>query len=305
MRVAVVLGAGGVSGWAYHLGACAALEDAGHGLPRASRVVATSAGAAIAGAVLGGVDPRDDLAAVLRPPSAEDRAGFRRELRDARAARGWRDWLPAAPHLLRAAVTAPWRPGVAWAGLAPEGLFHTDSLTRIAGLDGHERWPTALRVTAVSLHDGRRVVLGRPPTDVAVADAVAASQAVPLAFTPREVAGERLVDGAVWSATHLDLVDPPDDPVPGGAPHLVVVVAPLSRPGPSPGRLLARRALATELSARPAAAPPVVVVTPDEHFDELADGYPRRVDDPLAVGRRIWEEGRRAVAAALERHPAA
>lgn len=264
--VALVLGAGGVAGWALHMGAAAALAEAGLPLQRLDRVVGTSAGAAIAAAVLGGVDPVHEQDRVLRPPSDEEQARYREQARE--AVRG-RSWLPAAPALVGAALRGRVGPGVGWAGLAPAGVFPTGSLARLDGLDGHDGWDGRLWIPAVRLGDGARVVFGRDRTDVPVADAVAASQAVPLLFQPHRIDGERFVDGAVWSSTHLDLLA--DDP-----PDVALVLAPMCRPGRSPGRLLSRSALRREVAALAGSGTLVAAVRPGADFDERFAGFPRR-----------------------------
>lgn len=277
----MVLGAGGVSGWALHMGAAAELARRGLALDAVERVVGTSAGAAIAAAVLGGVDPVEQVDRVLRPPSDEEQQRYRRELV---AANRSRSWAPAAPRLLLAAVRGRVGPGVAWAGLAPAGLFPTRSLTTLDGLDGHDGWPARLWVPAVRLGDGARVVFGRDRTDVTVPDAVAASQAVPLMFRPHEVDGERFVDGAVWSSTHLDLLV--DDP-----PDLAVVLAPMCRPGGGPGRRLARAAWRREVAALRGSGVVVAAARPGPGFDDRYGGFPRRRpelrDELVDLGARL------------------
>jgi predicted acylesterase/phospholipase RssA len=76
------------------------------------------------------------------------------------------------------------------------------------GEEAAARWPT--RPTAVVAYDIRRstrVPFGTEtaPT-VGIADAVAASSAVPLVFTPYQIDDGLYVDGGVVSGTHADLV---------------------------------------------------------------------------------------------------
>jgi len=55
--------------------------------------------------------------------------------------------------------------------------------------------------------NGRRVAFGRedaPPADLA--DAVAASCAIPGFYKPVEIAGRRYVDGGLWSTSNLDIL---------------------------------------------------------------------------------------------------
>lgn len=64
-----------------------------------------------------------------------------------------------------------------------------------------------LWIVACDYETGRRVIFGRedaPATDLA--DAVAASCAIPGFYHPVTIGGRRYVDGAVWSTSNLDLL---------------------------------------------------------------------------------------------------
>jgi NTE family protein len=117
----------------------------------------------------------------------------------------------ASPSLLaRAALRPFWmnRPGVMLAGALPAGRVPTELVAAafrpLFGAD----WPGRdLWLTAVRLRDGRRVVFGRdgaPPAHVA--DAVAASCAIPSFFAPVAIGGVTYVDGGAHSPTNADLV---------------------------------------------------------------------------------------------------
>jgi NTE family protein len=239
-RVGLVLGAGGVTGGAFHAGVLAALHEVlGWDARRAEIIVGTSAGS-LTGAVLRAGLPPGDLAARAEgtPLSAEGRRVLARAapppssfpLRPslasaARAGRG----RSAAPELLAAWARRPWtmRPGALAAGLLPPGTVSTDMITGGIGPLFGARWPSdALWVCAVRLSDGRRVVFGRdagvrhPP----VGSAVAASCAIPSFFEPVEIDGHRYVDGGVHSPTNLDLLR-------GLDLDLVVVSSPMSIAG--------------------------------------------------------------------------
>jgi NTE family protein len=69
-------------------------------------------------------------------------------------------------------------------------------------------WPERnLWLTAVRLRDGNRVVFGRPGAPpVPVADAVAASCAIPSFFEPVTIGGVAFVDGGAHSPTNADLL---------------------------------------------------------------------------------------------------
>jgi NTE family protein len=67
------------------------------------------------------------------------------------------------------------------------------------------RFDGRLRVTAVDLNSGRRVVFGSPGAPTAtVAEAVEASCTVPWLFAPVRIGDREYVDGGVWSPTNLD-----------------------------------------------------------------------------------------------------
>ena len=101
------------------------------------------------------------------------------------------------------------------------------------------------------LSDGQRIVFGRDgATRVPVADAVAASCAVPGFFEPVTIDGVRYVDGGAHSPTNADLVANEDL-------DLVVVSSPMSVSGrgsrrrpaiDAPARRICRMYLAREIA---------------------------------------------------------
>ena len=99
-----------------------------------------------------------------------------------------------------------------------------DWVTTHVGTDAASSWPE--RSTAIVAHDigsGSRTAFGTEAApDVGLADAVAASSAVPLVFRPYEIDGSLYVDGGVSSGTHADLV------LGSGRLDLVLVIAPLA-----------------------------------------------------------------------------
>ncbi len=208
----LVLGGGGVLGEAWMTGVLAGIEDAsGFDLRGCEHFVGTSAGAIIAVRLAAGESPRRPPAGA-RPgsePAREDGAatGLAAALGDAtRIALAWAGVAGAAVApsalgltarggaLLRAAVLqALPRPAATLARLRSE--------TEALGL----RFDGRLRIVAVNRRTGRRVVFGRPGAPRAsVAQAVAASCAVPWLFAPVRIGGSEYVDGGVWSATNLD-----------------------------------------------------------------------------------------------------
>ena len=139
MSVGVVLGAGGPLGWAFHLGVIEGVRSAINREPaNADRIVGTSAGAAIAAAVVGGATTDDVLEAIDISPTADERELMRSAGAEA-LRHPLRSLRPLAPNLLANAR----RTGLATAsvGLLPAGLFPTVPLRRFvaAGSSGGPR----------------------------------------------------------------------------------------------------------------------------------------------------------------------
>ena len=188
----LVLGAGGVTGDAFHRGLLRALQEIGYDARDADVIVGTSAGSMV-GAFLR--RPERTPGATMRDISVHGRK------------------LGRAPDLspLLAAARRPWRarPAVLASSLLPTGRRSTDFL--VAGLGSrHGRdWPEQpLYVVAARRRDGQRVVFGKEGApEVDVAHAVAASCAIPGFFHPVEIDGEMYVDGGVHSPTNADVLD--------------------------------------------------------------------------------------------------
>jgi NTE family protein len=226
MQIALVLGAGGPVGHAFHGGVLRALaDDCGWEARGAQLIVGTSAGAH-AGALLRAGWSAQKLCAHASDPAPAAAA------EEAAPARRW----PASTEYLRRSLARPWRarPGRLAAALLPEGARAPRPLAAAFGGE----WPVEpLYVTAVHLDSGARVVFGRagaPRVDVATA--VRCSSAVPGVRRPVVLERGRFVDGGIASATHVDLVA--DGAAP---PDLALVLSPLSRFWPM--RLLLRAEL--------------------------------------------------------------
>jgi NTE family protein len=203
----LVLGGGGVLGEAWLRSCLAGIEaEAGWDLRGCDAFVGTSAGSIVAAALAAGRRPEAAGAAAEDwERAAEDTRGLLATL--ARGARGaaLRIAAPAAP-----AVAAGLAPGGAAlrAAALRRGRRSTreipglrDALDRIgAEFDGR------LRVTAVDVRSGRRVVFGAPGAPRAsVTDAVLASCAVPWVFRPVTIGGREYVDGGFGSAANVDV----------------------------------------------------------------------------------------------------
>jgi NTE family protein len=250
VRVGLVLGAGGVTGGAFHAGVLTALAEVAGWDPRTAEVVVGTSAGSLTGAVLRAGLPASDLAARAegRPLSAEGRRISSRLAPPPGAGsfplRPERRVVPrqaAAPQALARMALRPWdvRPAAVAAALLPPGRVSTAMITGgIEPLFG-ARWPKdPLWICAVRLGDGRRVVFGRDADAPAatVGEAVAASCAIPAYFEPVTIGGERHVDGGVHSPTNLDLLG-------GLGLDLIVVSSPMSIAGRSLPRATANWAV--------------------------------------------------------------
>jgi NTE family protein len=240
-RRALVLGSGGVLGFAWMLGALTEIEAAeGFDARDVDLVIGTSAGSVVA-ALLGcrmsvgaiarhhqGVPAEDDPAIEYDYSSATGEAlpprpGIR----------------PGAPRLALGGLRVKRRvpPVIALAGLAPPGRGSLQAVHELvagvaAGAGFAQSWPTAPRpwVVATDYRRGGRVVFGRPgsaevpaagvgasvasPTGpepgstVSLADAVTASCSIPGWYPPTVIDGVPYIDGGASSNVSLDLIDP-------------------------------------------------------------------------------------------------
>ena len=216
----LVLGAGGVMGGAWLTGALHALADeTGWDPASADCVVGTSAGAMIGSLCASGVPPWFMVAhsagerfdglvdAEGRPAEEADRSGgavFRLERALPPVGPGsWRLGLKALRNPLRHS------PGIHFSAWLPRGMVSTgplkDTIRRAvpSGWSSHPR----LWVVACDYASGERVVFGRDDAPEAdLADAVAASCAIPGFYHPVSIAGRRYVDGGIHSPSNLDVV---------------------------------------------------------------------------------------------------
>ena len=245
-RIGLVLGAGGVTGEAFHRGILGALRDeAGWDARTAEVIVGTSAGSLIA--------------ASLRSPVARPTPVPRSAPAHVRRIDGF--------GALSAAARRPWRAraGVLATALLPAGGQPVEIVTGGIRKRFGMQWSTdGLWIVAARRRDGARTVFGRedaPRTDVA--SAVAASCAIPGYFTPVTINDETYVDGGVHSPTNADLLA-------GLGLDLVVVSSPMSmQPGAARPRLdlslrlMWHRYLNAETRAVRRSGTPVLVIEPD------------------------------------------
>jgi NTE family protein len=218
--VGLVLGAGGVMGGAWLTGGLEAIaRETGWDPASAEYVVGTSAGSMMAGLLASGVPPWFMVAhsagesfeglngADGRAASTADRsAGATFKLH-----KGMPPMGPGSWRLIANSLTAPseHRPTAVFAGWLPRGFISTEPLKDTIRRVVPEGWADHpnLWIVACDYANGRRVAFGRddaPPADLA--DAVAASCAIPGFYRPVSIGHKRYVDGGLWSTSNLDIL---------------------------------------------------------------------------------------------------
>jgi NTE family protein len=238
MRVGLCLGAGGVVGASWLIGALEALEaEAGWDATTAEAIVGTSAGSAIGAlcaeglsahymtAYLSGTEVDDIVATAQQAGEAQERieqivraakqaeeAGEERpngigyQLERALPPLGPGSWRLAVESVLHPRRHAPTTLLTGW---LPRGFISTEPIKRLVEAFIPGDWPDhpSFWAVAADYADGRRVPFGRPGEPRArVADAVAASCAIPAFYHPQTIQGRRYVDGGICSPSNVDLL---------------------------------------------------------------------------------------------------
>ncbi|MDJ0663980.1 MAG: patatin-like phospholipase family protein [Acidimicrobiia bacterium] len=271
MRYGLVLGAGGATAWVFHTGVIQTLhQEAGLDPNTAELIVGTSAGAAVGATMRAGLDVAEVFQAATRPPTQEQRSAMLEELKSSK-----KTLRPLSPGLARHALPGGRGLTLALSGMIPPGWFPTDWLASFPGMSLLTSWPDGLWVPATRAADGEVVVFGRDQRNVSVADAVAASSAVPGMFRPKVIDSVSYVDGGVTSPTHADLLV-------GSGVDLAIVSAPMAKPSRRLFARQARKRLEAEVAALERAGIKAVVVEPSAAAMEAARGFPRR--RPEAAG---------------------
>ena len=212
MKIGLVMGGGGFVGGAWLTGALEALEDATGVLPRRfDNVVGTSAGSMIAALTTAGIHPARVADLFAGRPVQGGAAAARPVGATLRLDGGLPRPIPGSVRLAWSAIRHPRQHpvGVALAALLPKGFLSTaplKELVRQVAPDGRSPHP-GLWLMACDLGSGKRVAFGRegcPEADLA--DAVAASCAIPGFYRPVSIDGREYVDGGVCSPSNLDVL---------------------------------------------------------------------------------------------------
>src|SRR3954454_694521 len=238
MRVGLVLGAGGVVGASWLIGALEALQDeTGWDPTEAEVIVGTSAGSVVGALTASGLPPAymaayvaghevDEIAAAARRAGerssdiddalelarvAESNGGPRPDGSGYRLARALPPIGPGSWRLVLNTLRHPQRHSVATllCGWLPRGFVRTDPISELIEAFIPGDWPDhdSYWAVAADYSSGKRVAFGRadaPPATVS--QAVAASCAIPAFYHPVGINGRRYVDGGICSPSNLDLL---------------------------------------------------------------------------------------------------
>jgi len=191
---ALVLGGGGVSGIGWETGMIAGLAEHGIHVQDADRIIGTSAGSSVAAKLTSGASEEDAYAAQLADPGGELPAKF-----------GIRNMVGLlGPQFLPGDDAAVAR-RIGRAALRASTVPEAERRAVITARVGNSGWPKAeLLITAIDAVTGVRRVFDKD-SGVSLADAVAASCAVPTVWPPVTIGASRYIDGGSLSATNTDL----------------------------------------------------------------------------------------------------
>ncbi len=219
--IGLILGGGGITGAAYEMAALLAIEMATGWNPNdAEVVIGTSAGAYVTALVR---NQELDLDSLVKPGETREDVADRiaRHLFVKQPGVDLGSWMRNG--LLRS-VRHPGLTALLGSPAPFTAAGMAEWVRSLVGPDA-ESWPSRPTIiTAFDIRAGRRVAFGSEGApDVSIADAAAASAAIPLVFRPYRIDGVEYADGGVVSGTHADLIL--------GSPHpldLVLILAPMA-----------------------------------------------------------------------------
>ena len=296
MATVLVLGVGGILGEAWMWGYLGGAQQAtGEDFRGAKQLIGTSAGSIVAARLAGGEDPRrrEERIAWDGEVEPERRSGLLRAALERASRISLGAFSPLAAPALSAATPGGALARAAVLARVPPGRIELHDLrSRIHALA--PRFDGSLQIVAVDRGSGRRVVFGSDGApDAGVAEAVAASCAIPGYFAPVEIGGREYVDGGVWSPTNLDLAR-------AGRGDRVLCLVPTAAMGTSPGIALRglaagwRLATSVEAAAARRRGATVEIVGPDAGSTHAIGGdlmNPGRRRAVLAEGFRQGARG--------------
>lgn len=283
-------------------------EETGWDPGSADHVLGTSAGSMVAAMVTSAIPPWLMMAYAMGngveglPALGAGPDAFGGELR-----MHWTFPRPVlgSPSLALLSLREPWKYGPAGiAAWLPHGMISTEPLKAVVRRMVPKGWVAhpSLWLVAVDYKTGERVVFGRAGSPSAdLADAVAASCAIPGFYHPVMILGRRYVDGGIFSAANLDQVAATDA-------ELVICLNPLTSPhrgglisptGPIAALFRGnnRRILDREASALRRAGKRVFLIEPAAE-DVRVMGYNymsrRNLDRVAAAGQRTTTAALRA-----------
>lgn len=197
MSRALVLAGGGLAGVAWETGVVAGLADAGVDLAGADLVVGTSAGSVVAANLRSGTDPAELLAGQIDPAKQSTEMVSPVSFDECLKIFDELALMYPDPDELRREICAR--------AVAPHPVEEKRRQAAVASRLVSPDWPAAdLRIVAVDGGTAERVVF-TSSDGVAIADAVAASCAVPLVWPSVRIGARRYVDGGVFSNANADL----------------------------------------------------------------------------------------------------
>ncbi len=237
-KAALVLGGGGITGAAYHLGVLNAMNAMSETrtVNDFDLYVGTSAGGVIAAFLANGISPEELIVSNLGGHGALPQIGADEIMQPDRRGlmRSIVRWPLGLLGALRRYAGHPFTTSLidglgAIAEGLPPALYTTDGTERYlrrtleepGRSNSFEGVARKLLITATDLDSARRVVFGADEGPAAdISEATAASTAIPLLYSPRRIGARVYLDGGLRSTTNIDVAI-------GHGARLVICVNPL------------------------------------------------------------------------------